>query len=550
MAKYALLTSLSLSLLVTAACASGHQAVDEQDADRSQYRQDPDDELVEITIRLPDGRIIKRKEPRIASKVDPKDAGVDGNAPPIVRKQAPASSQKVTKTKSDVTGGSNSSSVKTSGGGGGGGGSSSSSGGGGGGGGGSSDRGSSNGSNGGGSGGPGNDSIPLVQPDTDFTVRMYAWDQTGISFGFIQEAIVADPRGKSPETLAERVAASYRASGQDKFVIRFWKELEPAERHPFDLSNARELIQSGGYAGGLASYWSRFAHALRNTGLTPDYLIFDQEEGVSFWHVPVSQRRRFFGELLSRDQAHLSALPPTMRGMSVEQFLNYRSPGSTAAFNDYNQFAKDFRADFLRRVFYDAFRDAYGVGIPTSNYEDIHTGFTVTNRNNREMNTGSMAGISAPVAYLDRRDNAARYARTTKDHRWNILIDQLNEVRSSAQPGLTTPWVAPPGYGRFGPDTWSRPGDLDEEFALWKVHMAHMLAMGIDTFILWNPSPRFNPSAATADAMMDGWLRQNRRVSTPQLRDLPEIPLDADYIETNGFVTTYQEYLEIMNLSE
>lgn len=130
------------------------------------------------------------------------------------------------------------------------------------------------------------------------------------------------------------------------------------------------------------------------------------------------------------------------------------------------------------------------------------------------------------------------------------MIDQLNEVRSSAQPGLTTPWIAPPGYGRFGANTWARSSQLDEELALWETHMQHMLAMGVDTFILWNPSPRFNPNARVADEMMDNWLAENPRVNSPQLRSLPAIPLDAEYIETNGVVTTYQQFLEMMNLNE
>jgi hypothetical protein len=280
-------------------------------------------------------------------------------------------------------------------------------------------------------------------------------------------------------------------------------------------------------------------------------MIFDQEEGISFWHIPISQRRRFFGELLNPEQQHLSSLPPSMNGVRVEQFLNYRHPDSEQAFNDYNRFATEFRASLLRRVFHDTFRDVYGISFPMSNYGDFIEGFEVYTHHNRAIDQATIAGISAPVVYLDlREDTSPRYSRRSKHQRWNRLIDQLNEVRSAAQPGLVTPWIAAPGYGRFGPDTWARASELDEEFAFWQTHMEHMIAMGIDTYILWNPSPRFNPNAITTDALMDDWLANHQRVFTHQLRSLPEIPLDADYIETNGLITTYQDFLEMMNITE
>jgi len=77
--------------------------------------------------------------------------------------------------------------------------------------------------------------------------------------------------------------------------------------------------------------------------------------------------------------------------------------------------------------------------------------------------------------------------------------------------------------------------------------MDHLLAMGIDTFILWNPNSRFNPSAVPTDAFLDQWLADHPVGAGPQLRDLSEIPLDADAVITNGVVTTYQDFLDALN---
>lgn len=541
-----------LCLLLAGACTAAQES---EETDQSNFRQSQkqasESELVEITIRLPDGRVIKRQEPRIASKVDTDIPILEGERPPVVNSEAAkrARNKQVQQTGRDVTGGSNASSTNTtggsgSGGGGGGGGSTGRSSGGGGG---------SNGNpppGGGHSGGTTNDNyVPPVQPDLDFTVRMYAWDNTGPAFEHIQEAIVADPRSKTPQRLAQLIAQQVSQQNPDKVVIRFWQEFDPALRYPFDHANPRELIDLGGYSAGLIEYWTEVAEELKLRGVEPDYLIFDQEHGVSFWHVQANQRRSFFGALLDNTRPLSANLPISMRGVTVDQFLDYRSDAAQDAFNDYAQFSQDFRANFLRRIFSEPFNRVYGRSIPISNYWDVISSDPIYRYTGRLMEEATVGGISAPVAYIDDRgDSGSRYSRIQKDQRWNRLIDILSRVRSTAQPGLTTPWIAPPGYGRNGPDTWARADQLEEEKWLWSVMMEHMLAMGIDTFILWNPSPQFNPNAVTLDAWMDDWLAQNPRVQTPQLRNLDPIPLDANRIETNGVVTTYDEYVQMMGI--
>lgn len=543
-------TGAMLCLLVAGASFAAAQQ-EEPQTTQSDLRQKDGDELVEITIRLPDGRVIKRKEQRIASRVESDLPILKGNRPPVVRTTSKNTSNgDVDIIKGGVSGGSNSASTSTGGGGGGGGGGGSSStarGGGGGGGG----DGTTTAPSGGHGGGTTDDIIAPVQPDTDPTVRFYAWDNVGSPFQHIQEAVLVDARSRTPEQLALRVAQQVRQQDADKVALRFWKEFEPATRDPFDLTNPRELIDSGGYDAGLSEYWNTFVRELAAQGVRPDYLIFDQEEGVGFWNIPQAQRRAFFAELLDPARPVSNELPESMRGLSVDDFMNYRSSAGRDAYNDYNQFATEFRAKLLRRIFYDAFEREYGVTIPTSNYRDLIAGFPVFYYTGRTAPVATVAGVSAPVTYLDTRgEDGVRYQNMQKDQRWNRLIDKLNAVRSSAQPGLTTPWIAPPGYGRNGPDTWARTAELEEEKALWNELMQHMLAMGVDTFILWNPGTRFNQNAIAIDDWMDDWLREHPVVSTTQLRSMPAIPLDADQIETNGYVTTYDEYLSFMGIDE
>lgn len=554
MIKRSTMTGAMLTLLLAGACAAApdQEPKREQTEKESKLRQSEEKELVEITIRLPDGRVIKRKEPRIASKVETDVPPLTSSAPTAAKRGAQSNKSKgVTVTKRGVTGGTNSSGVNTTGGSGGGGGGGGAGGGSGGGGGGSG-SGSGNSttpppSGGGGhSGGTNNDQITPVQPDSDSTVRFYAWGNTGDPFQHIQKAILVEPwRGRTPEQLAASVARQARQSPFDKVVLRFWKEFNPAVRDPFDHSNPRELINSRGYTEGLTEYWTEFAFALRDQGIRPDYLIFDQEEGIEYWHLPSSHRREFFSELIDSSRPLPSGLPASMATVDLDDFLLSNAAGRDAR-RDYSRFAHEFRADLLRRAFVLPFEQAYGDGILASNYWDIIPSDPIYRFYGGEEPAATIDGVSAPVAYIDVIEDGSRYSTRDKHPRWNRFIDILNRLRSTAQPGLTTPWIAPPGYGRNGPDTWSSAANLDDEKWLWEAMMDHMLAMGIDTFILWNPRERFNPNAVDTDNFMDDWLAVHQQAPTLQLRSLDPIPLDSDQIETNGVVTTYDEFMRVM----
>src|SRR5690606_37883745 len=129
--------------------------------------------------------------------------------------------------------------------------------------------------------------------------------------------------------------------------------------------------------------------------------------------------------------------------------------------------------------------------------------------------------------------------RLEKHRRWNHLITVLNGIRSAAGAGPVHPWIAPPGYGARGSDTWCTPRELEDETWLWEEFMRHNLALGVDTFILWNPPQRWNPHATETDRFMDAWFGEN--LAHHEVLHLEPIPLDADEIETNGVVTRYQD---------
>lgn len=543
MAKYALLSSLTLSLLVSAACATNQQVASEE-PDSARFRQDADKELVDITIRLPDGRVIKRKEPRMASKVDPETTGIDGSTPPIVRKgDSSSGAQTVNTTKSGVSGGSNSSSAKVSGGGGGGGGGSYSSGGGGGGGSYSS----------GGGGGSIDDHSSAVEYDnsllldSDRRVWIYAWQDTGGLFDNLTFNIVVNPRNKTPQRLAQLVAEEAQSRISGRIVLRLKDEFIPATREPFDVTNPSQLLNGGGYRDGLVEYWNTFAIELRDRGVTPDFIIMDQEDGIDFSALDLDEQEHLFTAMIDSPSLIEPDAPRLMRDLIYDQFCLLQTPESRAARYEYHAYALKFRSRFLREVFVTAFTNAYGHHVPISNYNESNPSFEVRRFTNFPIPNATIADVSSPICYLFIAPDWGLFANTTKDVRWNMLITNLNVCRSSAANGPLVPWVAAPGYGIRGHNTWARLSEVDQEMQLWEMQMRHMIAMGIDNFILWNPIPRYNANAAVSDRLVDEWHESNQIAPTQLMTDLAPIPLDADQIVTNGVVTTYEEFLAIFD---
>ena len=538
-------TSALVCLLVGSVCSAADDSVPSQQASESELRQQPGEELVEIVIRLPDGRVIRRKEARIASRIDSDTRIFIEDRPPIVNSDEANSSTKgvVDSLKNGVSGGSNSG---LSGGGGGaaGGSSSSSTGGGGGGGSGFS------GGNGDGSLGDQTDTGSGVYDnslltDTDRTIWIYAWQDTGGPFTDLTFNIFVNPRNKTPEHLARLVAEEVENTSPERVVLRLKDEFIPADRFPFDPSNPVEMLQAGGYKGGLVEYWNAFAMNLASLGVEPDMVVLDQEHGIEFDRLPSDQREEFFQALIESPSPVTSDAPLLMREMDYEQFRYYRGAEAQAARDEYHHFAIKFRSMLLREVFLEAFDQAYGKHIPISNYNESNISFPVYQYRGMPIPNVTMGSISSPICYLLEMPTWGRYSNTSKDIRWNRLIDNLNVCRSGAAVGPVMPWISAPGFGVEGQRTWASESDLPQEMEFWTVQMQHLVAMGVDNYMIWNPAAAYNPTAVLGDQLVDEWLRNNPVAPTQLVTDLPEIPLDADQIVTNGVVTTYEQFLEI-----
>lgn len=499
-------------------------------------------EMVKVVVRMPDGRVVTRMEPKYASRVHiPDDRGIAE----IQTGTGSVSNTARTPAGGGGGGAAGASGFRSGGSGGGGGGGAIS--------GGAGARGQFTGlSKGGGTGGGGSAETDTSTPDPDdeadagrpgVPVWVYTWRRNiPEPFENMIETVLLDPRAGSPTQLANRIAARVRANPQRKIGLRYWKELRSADRDPFDISDPAELWQRHGYRDGMEPYWQAVADHLKQLGITPDYLVQDLELGVRYWEIPVEERTRFFTELFAGRDRVGDNLPAEVFSVPVETFLDRNNPAGHAAREAYEQAAVDMRTSIISETMHQPFVRAYGQVIPHSNYKDILPSFEVTRFNAKPWYPTTIHGISAPPTYLVDYGPNVKYGRMEKIARWNHLIAMINTLRSAAANGPVHPWVSAPGHGRHGSGTWGRLADFDEECWLWDNFMNHVLAMGIDTIIMWNADSSWgNSTAMQGDRYMDQWF--GGKTAHHELLVLPEIPFDADQIETNGYVTTYQDFV-------
>ena len=216
------------------------------------------------------------------------------------------------------------------------------------------------------------------------------------------------------------------------------------------------------------------------------------------------------------------------------------------------------RADYVARYPNETIPVDFEV-LPAANYKDMQYGFPLTqdsfNRIRRlQYGQARIAGVSSPVLYLDTRNGPLLQAdasfTTTKEirnrRRWLVFARILNTLHSScaAIPGDVHPWIAPPGYGTFGADTWGNASTFEFEKMFTRALWEHCFAAGVDTYVYWNPVANYGLSAQ-ADAWADAYFAG--RTVLPLRRDLTEILLPTESVATGSKVTNFADLFQITN---
>jgi len=378
----------------------------------------------------------------------------------------------------------------------------------------------------------------------DLTV--YTWMRSSEEkFENMSESIVVDPRNKTPEQLANDTKQKIEEIQPNKIGLRFWKEFNvPGLRYSFDRSNPAEFIKNGPFIDGVWQYWRDYIWHLVQLNISPDYFIHDFEDSPLYWNIPKGNQREDFFRSIFDDSDAMRKLPESVRNVQFEDFFNITNPETRIAINDYNDHIIDETADAIRRIFNRPMFPMFGKSIPHSNYADLNLTDVMYTDTNWRVRADSVTSRSSPIFYFD-KPSEHFFKDYTKNPRWNFFIFQLNICRQCADNGIVVPWIAPPGYGRYGKNSWTRKEDMSKEIALWTAMHKHLFHMGIDTMILWNPDSSFwNPNAEMTDQFMDRFY-ETTKVNSRRLKNLPLIEYDAEEVITGDYVLKYDQVKDL-----
>jgi hypothetical protein len=351
----------------------------------------------------------------------------------------------------------------------------------------------------------------------------------------------ADPRFQAPGLAAHLVAADFaRREPGDRVLFLFG----PLSRGNFPTDPAR-LVVEGVQLEPDRGWMIEFFRGLQQRGAVPDQIVLDIEENSMIWgifaHTPTdtataTPRADAFRRVYD-DPAVRAKLPESLRAFEPADFGIHTGRGRDA-YIAWNDFAYERGLEAMRQAILLPAREAFGRDIPASNWDSINPARPVRFFNDWPMRGALTPDISSPESY----PGFVRHApEREKDVRWNRLIQILNVTRAClATPDQRVePWVASPTFADEHlpplPDPW-----------LWEQLMRHFAASGVETYLFWNPRPTRQDFAAAKRWMDEMEMARGvfaaLRVAPPQ-RDLPEIPFDADVIETGGVRTTYEEFL-------
>lgn len=391
--------------------------------------------------------------------------------------------------------------------------------------------------------------------DSEDNITVYAWDKDpAVTFSCINQTIVVDPRSYSEDTAGAQSAADDFCAeattiqgGGGKACFRYWQEdsiadgailgtdwwdtLEPYDNIPVDST--------------MQSWWADFNARVTSNAVIPDYKLHDFEDGLNYFLIDTEASRQDFFDAVTVSGGPYPNSPNPYIGASI---WSYSDPLTDQFIQEWNQDAIEKRKTFLQFI-----SNACPVANNNySNYNDYIQSYEVGNLRNRENRLPEaqvrMSDITALPTYLDwdedeeLTDPEAAYDSTRQAinrRRWKKMIWRLNKNASAATAGSRVhPWIAPPGYGYNGHNTWAPEAWLPFEKLLWRVQMRHLRAQGIDTFILWNPDT--NPNAEDTDTFMDAYFDGlTVRSNVPSV--IPANPITGETVVTLDRVTRYQD---------
>jgi hypothetical protein len=409
----------------------------------------------------------------------------------------------------------------------------------------------------------------VIPTDTQENITVYAWKRDpSVTFSTLHETIIVDPRGYDADTAgaqacADDISAEVTAlqGAGFKAGLRYWYEVNVGDENIFEDAwfEGLEAYSNISLDTATTDWWAAFNARMTSNGVTPDYKIHDYEDGMAYSQFPSESVRRTVLEPITIDDSNnpYPNDPNPYIGENIWEFSDALRPQFS---QEWDQYAVEQRTNILKSISEDCPVATTGGQQNYSNYEDYLQSYEIGSLFRNEdlipIAQTRLSDISSPKVYLDYvttqilTNPEPEYTSTRQKinrRRWKKFLWSHNKAKSALAAGSRChPWIAPPGYGYSGANSWCNTTQLPFEKFLWRVKMRHLRALGIDTFILWNPTDTYNPNAADTDAFMDAYF------TDLAVRDVNSVvgltPMSADTIVTNDRITAYNDVYRIRYL--
>ena len=348
-------------------------------------------------------------------------------------------------------------------------------------------------------------------------MRMFSWHDWDLEG--VTPMVWAKMDSQSPEQAVAETLPQLLAAPEGERAVFFWHFGDTLLERGLD-----DVVRNGMYTDHERAWVRAYLEGLKAGGVTPDFVVLDYEDGVSYWHIGEAEAARVLADPSLREY-----LPLEVQAFPVESLSDPQHPQWREAVLAFNRWANGERVEAIRNAVVDQVQAVYGEAIPVSNYADQQTSFAAFDANGWLLETApdaTASGWSSPSLYLDTNGNLHQAA---EDPAWSNFVENLNIARSSLNVSdNVAPWVS---YASYGPDR-----------DLWSQQLLQLRAAGVDTFLLWNPGSYYTGLEGEAfeaeRAFMQAAINEARGMNGVALSDDPYVRVDRDAmrVDTQGFV--------------
>ena len=381
-----------------------------------------------------------------------------------------------------------------------------------------------------------------VQPEPS-NIQFFHWSNTEYDWGVKNDW--ADQRldpVREAQNTVNLWESRYHSGAKSLF---FWKPVAvPLDgvwynRTAMGFSLYEGAKNYGRYELVLPWYEAYYAELAR-LGHEPDNIVLD-DEGSHVYGPSMETLEEDIAQCLADDDVR-KLMPDEILAHEAHYLATNNTGRSMMGF-----WGKTIDVRIYKKIFVEPYRAVFGRDPFFHNYGNAKPSFATRGWNGRltdpMWDTSITNGTSSPVMYLlqDRLQNPQWYFDVERHPRWVRFFLALNKVRSNLNSGDVVPWVSTAGYTYLHDKIRMSDPWLDCEV------VRHCILMGVTKFNHWNPGQDSNQ-----------WLDSWRHISDDayveaidSVKDRPkakgpfvEIDWNADYIETAGYRTTYDEFLE------